>query len=81
MHLCCFVSLEFQVSLDIVHHTTMLELHQRVSPSEIILGWYATASNFQIFPHKQPTEVLRLTQLRICDLGLQVCNWVRNVQQ
>lgn len=31
-----------QVALDIAHHKTMFELHQRVSPSEIVLGWFAT---------------------------------------
>uniref|UniRef100_A0A7S0RJW6 Eukaryotic translation initiation factor 3 subunit F n=1 Tax=Chlamydomonas leiostraca TaxID=1034604 RepID=A0A7S0RJW6_9CHLO len=33
-----------QVALDIAHHKTMFELHQRVSPSEIVLGWFATGS-------------------------------------
>eukprot|EP00798_Chlamydomonas_sp_ICE-L_P015670 gene15670-21774_t len=31
-----------QVAVDIAHHKTMFELHQRVSPSEIIVGWFAT---------------------------------------
>ncbi|KAL6749104.1 eukaryotic translation initiation factor 3f [Haematococcus lacustris] len=33
-----------QVAVDIAHHTTMFELHQRVAPSEVILGWFATGS-------------------------------------
>jgi hypothetical protein len=28
-----------QVAVDIVHHRTMHELHQRVAPSQIIVGW------------------------------------------
>lgn len=28
-----------QVAVDIQHHKTMFELHQKVSPSEVILGW------------------------------------------
>lgn len=28
-----------QVAVDIVHHKTMLELHQKVAPQQIIVGW------------------------------------------
>mmetsp|Transcript_18024 Transcript_18024/g.38749 ORF Transcript_18024/g.38749 Transcript_18024/m.38749 type:complete len:285 (+) Transcript_18024:190-1044(+) len=31
-----------QVAVDIAHHRTMYELHQRVSSSEILVGWFAT---------------------------------------
>ncbi|WIA19955.1 hypothetical protein OEZ85_005837 [Tetradesmus obliquus] len=31
-----------QVAVDIVHHKTMHELHQRVAPSQIIVGWFST---------------------------------------
>lgn len=31
-----------QVAVDIAHHHTMFELHQRVAPNEIIVGWFAT---------------------------------------
>lgn len=31
-----------QVAVDIAHHKTMFDLHQRVAPSEIIVGWFAT---------------------------------------
>mmetsp|Transcript_14156 Transcript_14156/g.38333 ORF Transcript_14156/g.38333 Transcript_14156/m.38333 type:complete len:284 (+) Transcript_14156:86-937(+) len=34
-----------QVAVDIAHHKTMYDLHQRVSPSEMILGWFATGSS------------------------------------
>lgn len=30
------------VKVDMEHHNTMLELHQRVNPNERIVGWYAT---------------------------------------
>ncbi len=33
---------EQQVALDIDFHRTMFELHQRVNPKEVIIGWYAT---------------------------------------
>jgi hypothetical protein len=29
-----------QVAVDIAHHKTMFELHQRVAPSEVIVGWW-----------------------------------------
>lgn len=28
-----------QVAVDMAHHKTMLELHRRVSASDVILGW------------------------------------------
>ncbi|MEW5296894.1 MAG: hypothetical protein WDW36_000141 [Sanguina aurantia] len=34
-----------QVALDIAHHKTMYELHQKVSPHELIVGWFATGPN------------------------------------
>eukprot|EP00199_Chlamydomonas_sp_CCMP681_P006965 CAMPEP_0119107422 /NCGR_PEP_ID=MMETSP1180-20130426/9980_1 /TAXON_ID=3052 ORGANISM="Chlamydomonas cf sp, Strain CCMP681" /NCGR_SAMPLE_ID=MMETSP1180 /ASSEMBLY_ACC=CAM_ASM_000741 /LENGTH=283 /DNA_ID=CAMNT_0007092905 /DNA_START=81 /DNA_END=932 /DNA_ORIENTATION=+ len=33
-----------QVAVDIAHHKTMFELHQRVSSADVILGWFATGS-------------------------------------
>eukprot|EP00775_Hariotina_reticulata_P007183 gene7183-7397_t len=33
-----------QVAVDIVHHRTMHELHQRVAPSQAIVGWFSTGS-------------------------------------
>jgi hypothetical protein len=33
--LCCTP----QVAVDIVHHKTMLELHQKVAPQQVIVGW------------------------------------------
>jgi len=31
-----------QVAVDIDYHRTMFDLHQRVSPKEVIIGWYST---------------------------------------
>mmetsp|Transcript_11231 Transcript_11231/g.33713 ORF Transcript_11231/g.33713 Transcript_11231/m.33713 type:complete len:288 (-) Transcript_11231:1486-2349(-) len=31
-----------QVSIDIPHHTTLLDLHQKVNPKEVVVGWYST---------------------------------------
>jgi hypothetical protein len=28
-----------QVAVDVVHHKTMQELHQKVAPAQIIVGW------------------------------------------
>jgi hypothetical protein len=28
------------VAVDINHHKTMYDLHQRVNPQEVIVGWY-----------------------------------------
>jgi translation initiation factor 3 subunit F len=33
-----------QVAVDIVHHKTMYDLHQKVSPAEVILGWFSTGA-------------------------------------
>eukprot|EP00898_Chlorokybus_atmophyticus_P009100 jgi/Chlat1/9191/Chrsp97S08474 len=33
-----------QVAVDIDFHRTMYELHQRVSPKEVIVGWYSTGN-------------------------------------
>ncbi|MEW5318882.1 MAG: hypothetical protein WDW38_010066 [Sanguina aurantia] len=34
-----------QVALDIAHHKTMYELHQKVTAHEVIVGWFATGAN------------------------------------
>lgn len=31
-----------QVKLDVVHHKTMLDLHQQVHPKDTVVGWFAT---------------------------------------
>lgn len=36
---------EEQVAINIEHHTKMYELHIKVNPKEIILGWYATGNS------------------------------------
>eukprot|EP00252_Welwitschia_mirabilis_P017552 TRINITY_DN38870_c0_g1_i1.p1 TRINITY_DN38870_c0_g1~~TRINITY_DN38870_c0_g1_i1.p1 ORF type:complete len:281 (+),score=38.16 TRINITY_DN38870_c0_g1_i1:142-984(+) len=33
-----------QVALDIDYHRNMFELHQKVNPKEVIIGWYSTGS-------------------------------------
>jgi len=33
-----------QVAVDIVHHKTMHELHQKVAPSQVIVGWFSTGA-------------------------------------
>jgi translation initiation factor 3 subunit F len=32
-----------QVAVDVAHHKTMFELHQKVAPAEVIVGWCAAA--------------------------------------
>jgi translation initiation factor 3 subunit F len=34
-----------QVAVDIDYNRTMYELHQRVNPKEVVVGWYSTGSN------------------------------------
>lgn len=36
---CGMRCLGLQVAVDIVHHKTMNELHQKVAPSQVIVGW------------------------------------------
>eukprot|EP00245_Coleochaete_scutata_P017194 TRINITY_DN8300_c0_g1_i1.p1 TRINITY_DN8300_c0_g1~~TRINITY_DN8300_c0_g1_i1.p1 ORF type:complete len:294 (+),score=59.25 TRINITY_DN8300_c0_g1_i1:76-957(+) len=33
-----------QVAIDIEYHKTMFDLHQRVNPKEVIVGWYSTGA-------------------------------------
>lgn len=33
-----------QVAVDIEYHRSMFELHQRVNPKEVIVGWYSTSA-------------------------------------
>lgn len=33
-----------QVAVDIDYHRTMFDLHQRVSPKEVIIGWWVLGS-------------------------------------
>ncbi|WFD29213.1 hypothetical protein MSPP1_000219 [Malassezia sp. CBS 17886] len=35
----------WQIHLDAEHHRRMLELHQRVNPEEVVLGWYSSSPN------------------------------------
>ncbi|KZT60705.1 Mov34-domain-containing protein [Calocera cornea HHB12733] len=34
-----------RVAVDMDYHRTMLELHQRINPREVIVGWYSTGGN------------------------------------
>ncbi|PWN92702.1 Mov34-domain-containing protein [Acaromyces ingoldii] len=38
-----------QVQVDMEYHRTMYELHQRVNPEEVIVGWYATGPNLNMY--------------------------------
>jgi translation initiation factor 3 subunit F len=38
-----------QVQVDMDYHKTMFELHQRVNPEEVIVGWYATGPNINMY--------------------------------
>lgn len=37
------------VQVDMDYHKTMYELHQRVNPEEVIVGWYATGPQFNMY--------------------------------
>lgn len=37
------------VAVDSDHHRTLLELHHRVSPKEVVVGWYATSPTLNSF--------------------------------
>ncbi|CDO73778.1 hypothetical protein BN946_scf185015.g106 [Trametes cinnabarina] len=38
-----------QVAVDMDYHRTMYELHHRVNPKEVIVGWYSTGSNLNTY--------------------------------
>ncbi|KAH7103073.1 Mov34-domain-containing protein [Auriculariales sp. MPI-PUGE-AT-0066] len=38
-----------QVAVDMDYHTQMFEMHQKVAPKEVIVGWYSTGSNLNTF--------------------------------
>ncbi|KIM46431.1 hypothetical protein M413DRAFT_441524 [Hebeloma cylindrosporum] len=38
-----------QVAVDMDYHRTMYELHHKVNPKEIIVGWYSTGSNLNTY--------------------------------
>ncbi|GLB34069.1 putative component of the eukaryotic translation initiation factor 3 (eIF-3) complex [Lyophyllum shimeji] len=38
-----------QVAVDMDYHRAMYELHHRVNPKEIIVGWYSTGSNLNTY--------------------------------
>jgi len=38
-----------QVAVDMDYHRTMFELHQKVNPKEVIVGWYSTGSNLNTY--------------------------------
>lgn len=38
----CHTTAHLQVKLDVVHHKTMLDLHQRVARKDKVVGWFAT---------------------------------------
>ncbi|XP_057868245.1 eukaryotic translation initiation factor 3 subunit F isoform X2 [Cryptomeria japonica] len=57
-----------QVAVDIDYHRNMYELHQRVNPKEVIVGWYSTGSGvsgssalIQDFYAREVTNPVHLT--------------------
>ncbi|KAK4053412.1 hypothetical protein OIV83_001577 [Microbotryomycetes sp. JL201] len=38
-----------EVTVDMDHHKSLLELHQRVNPREVVVGWYATSPELNSF--------------------------------
>ncbi|THG98341.1 hypothetical protein EW026_g3845 [Hermanssonia centrifuga] len=38
-----------QVAVDMEYHHTMYELHHKVNPKEVIVGWYSTGSNLNTY--------------------------------
>ncbi|KAF8524703.1 Mov34-domain-containing protein [Hysterangium stoloniferum] len=38
-----------QVAVDMDYHRAMYELHQKVNPKEVIVGWYSTGSNLNTY--------------------------------
>ncbi|EIW61648.1 Mov34-domain-containing protein [Trametes versicolor FP-101664 SS1] len=40
---------EEQVAVDMEYHRTMYDLHHKVSPKEVIVGWYSTGSNLNTY--------------------------------
>ncbi|KAF8204759.1 hypothetical protein BJ912DRAFT_1018052 [Pholiota molesta] len=39
----------FAVAVDMDYHRTMYELHHKVNPKEVIVGWYSTGSNLNTY--------------------------------
>ncbi|TBU47232.1 Mov34-domain-containing protein [Dichomitus squalens] len=40
---------EVQVAVDMEYHRTMYDLHHKVNPKEVIVGWYSTGSNLNTY--------------------------------
>ncbi|KAF8663454.1 hypothetical protein AX16_001024 [Volvariella volvacea WC 439] len=38
-----------QVAVDMEYHRTMFDLHHKVNPKEVIVGWYSTGSNLNTY--------------------------------
>ncbi|KDN38950.1 Mov34-domain-containing protein [Tilletiaria anomala UBC 951] len=77
---------EDQVSVEIEYHRSMLELHTRANPNEVVVGWYATGSDLnsysaliQDFYSKEtaPQQAVHLTMnTDLQDENLGVRAWV-----
>lgn len=65
-----------QVAVDMDYHRTMVELHQKVNPKEIIVGWYSTGSNLNTYSaliqnfYSQETAPYQAVHLAV-DTGVQ----------
>jgi translation initiation factor 3 subunit F len=42
------ISLAYQVAVDTEFHKTMLDLHQKAHPKEVIIGWYLFPGLFRM---------------------------------
>jgi translation initiation factor 3 subunit F len=72
---------EDQVMVDMKYHETMYNLHQRVNPKEVIVGWYATGSDiteYSVLIHDfynrecdQPVHLLLDTSLKTNRLDMK----------
>jgi hypothetical protein len=59
-----------QVAVDIDFHRTMYDLHHRVNPKEVIVGWFSTgrgvdASDALLQVHTTPHRLIALTLARV----------------
>lgn len=58
-----------QVSIDIPHHTTLLDLHQKVNPKEVVVGWCA-ATTYSLSLLRAPgyrcSGIVNSTPERLC---------------
>ena len=57
------------VAVDMAYHQTMLDLHQRVSPSDAVVGWYQTGTELNYLSsliHAQYREDCEVAEQPVC---------------